>query len=237
MLVLHYAGGNPEEMANLTAIGELVRDTGIWAILPDALGRTWSFDPVRDRNKADDVGLITAVIDGSVAAYPIDARRVWMSGFSAGGFMTMRYICERPNRIAAAAYVSSTLLNTLRDNCAPSLPTPVIAMHGTGDTRVDYKKRIGLSSAPDSALFFANLNRCLTPPVHSLLPDIADDRTTVELDRYDSCASNDPVRFYTINRGGHTWPGNDYQLGLTGRTTQDIDATRVIYDFVRNYTR
>lgn len=237
MVVLHYAGGDPEEMANLIAISQLVRDTGIWAVIPDALGRTWSFDPVRDRGKADDVGLITTIIDGTVAAYPIDSRRVWMFGFSAGGFMTMRYVCERPNRIAAAAYVSSTLLNTLRDNCAPSLPTPVLAMNGTADTRVNYNQRIGLSSAPDSALFFANLNRCLTPPVHTLLPDVANDRTTVELDSYNSCASNDPVRFYTINRGGHTWPGNDYQIGLIGRTTQDIDGTRVIYDFVRNFSR
>ncbi len=237
IVVLHYAGGDSEEMANLIEIGQLVRDTGVWAILPNSRGRNWSFDPVRDRNGPDDVGLITKVIDNAVSAYPIDARRVYLTGFSSGGFMTQRYVCEHPERIAAAAYVSSTLLDSLRRVCTPSLPMPIIGMHGTRDPKVAYKKKVGLSSAPETALFFANLNRCLTPPVRSNLPNIANDRTTVQLDAYNSCASASPVRFYTITDGGHTWPGNDYQLGFAGRTTQDIDATRVIWDFVRNYAR
>ena len=60
IIALHYAGGDPESMANLTAISKLVRDTGIWAILPEARGRSWSTDPVRDANGPDDVGLLTA---------------------------------------------------------------------------------------------------------------------------------------------------------------------------------
>ncbi|MDP3293451.1 MAG: PHB depolymerase family esterase [Nevskia sp.] len=237
IVVLHYAGGNSEEMANLIELGQLVRDTGVWAILPNSRGRNWAFDPVRDRSGLDDVGLITRIIDNAVAAYPIDARRVYMTGFSSGGFMTQRYVCEHPERVAAAAYVSSTLLDSLRKVCKPSLPTPIIGMHGNRDAKVSYKKRLGLSSAPGTALFFARLNRCLTPPLRSKLPNLANDGTTVLLDSYDSCASPQPVRFYTIDGGGHTWPGNHYQLGFTGRTSQDIDATRVIWNFVRNYSR
>lgn len=237
IVVLHYAGGDSEEMANLIEIGQLVRDTGVWAVLPNSRGRNWAFDPVADRNGPDDVGLITRVIDNLVAAYPIDARRVYLTGFSSGGFMTQRYVCEHPERIAAAAYVSSTLLDSLRKVCKPSLPTPIIGMHGNRDTKVSYNKKAGLSSAPDTALFFANINRCLTPPLRSKLPNIANDGTTVLLDSYDRCAAPQPVNFYTIDGGGHTWPGNDYQLGFAGRTTQDIEATRVIWDFVRNYSR
>lgn len=237
IVVLHYAGGNSEEMANLIELGQLVRDTGVWAILPNSRGRNWAFDPVRDRSGLDDVGLITRIIDNAVAAYPIDARRVYLTGFSSGGFMTQRYVCEHPERVAAAAYVSSTLLDSLRKVCKPALPTPIIGMHGNRDTKVSYNKKTGLSSAPDTALFFAKINQCLTPPLRSKLPNLANDGTTVLLDSYDRCASPQPVRFYTIDGGGHTWPGNHYQLGFTGRTTQDIDATRVIWDFVRNYSR
>lgn len=237
IVVLHFAGGDSEEMANLIEIGQLVRSTGIWAVLPNSVGRSWSFDPVRDADGPDDVGLITQVIDYAVSQYPIDARRIYMTGFSAGGFMTQRYVCEHSERIAAAAYVSATLLNTLRDVCQPRLPTPMIGMHGTADTRVSYESRVGLASAPDTALFFANINRCLTPPASSSLANIANDGTTVRLDSYASCATAKPVRFYTVEGGGHTWPGNEYQFLLLGRTTQDIEATQVIWDFVRNYSR
>ncbi len=237
IVVLHYAGGDPEQMANLVEIGQLVRDTGVWAILPDAQGRSWAYDTVKDRNGPDDVGLITRIIDDASSSYPIDARRIYMMGFSSGGFMTQRYVCERPERIAAAAYVAATLLDSLRKVCNTSQPTPVLGIHGTRDSKVSYTAARGAASAPATALFFAGINRCLTAPVRSKLPDIANDGTTVQLDSYDSCASQLPVRFYTVNEGGHTWPGNHYQIGLIGRTSQDINATRVIWDFVRDYTR
>lgn len=238
MVVLHYGGGNPEVMANLTQIGELVRDTGIWAILPEASGRAWNHDPRRDNNRnADDVDLITRVIDNAVGAFPIDVRRVYMTGFSSGGYMAQRYVCQRPERVAALAYVSSTLLDSLASTCLLNTATPTLGMHGTSDARVSFGDRIGLSSAPDTARFYAGRNGCLGPPTRTRLPDIARDGTTVDLDAWTSCSSARPVRFYTINNGGHTWPGNDLQTGARGRITQDVDATRVIWDFVRSYSR
>ena len=238
LVVLHYGGGNPEVMANLIKLSELVRDTGVWAILPEASGRAWNHDPRKDRERsADDVALITQVIDNAVGGYPIDARRVYITGFSSGGFMAERYVCERPERVAAMAYVSSTLLDTLASACNLSFATPTLGMHGTSDGRVSYGDRVGLSSAPDTARFYAGRNGCLGAPTRTRLPDIARDGTTVDLDSWTSCSSGKPVRFYTINNGGHTWPGNDLQTGALGRSTHDVDATRVIWDFVRGYTR
>ncbi|WP_293369025.1 PHB depolymerase family esterase [Nevskia sp.] len=238
MMVLHYGGGDPEEMANLIQVGQLVRDTGIWAIVPESSGRSWNHDPRRQgRNDADDVDLLTRIIDNAVGAYPIESTRVYMMGFSSGGFMAQRYACDRPERIAALAYVSATLLDSLADACGSNLPTATIAIHGTADNRVSYDDRVGLASAADTARFHATRNGCLGAPLRTSLPDIDRDGTTVVLDSWTVCSSARPVRFYTINGGGHTWPGNDYQAGLLGRTTQDIDATRLIWDFVRLYTR
>lgn len=238
MVVLHYGGGSPEAMANLTRIGELVRDTGVWAILPESGGRAWNHDPRRDRDrKDDDVELITRVIDNAVGSLPVDVRRVYMTGFSSGGFMAQRYACERPERIAALAYVSATLLDSLAARCRLNAALPTLGMHGTADSRVSYDDRVGLASAPDTARFYARRNGCLGAPRRTRLPDIANDGTTVELDSWDSCSSAQPVRFYTINRGGHTWPGNDLQVGLRGRVSQDIDATRVIWNFARDQMR
>lgn len=238
MVVLHYGGGDPEEMANLIGLGQLVRDTGLWAIVPESSGRAWNHDPRREgRFEADDVDLLTRIIDNAVGAYPIESRRVYLTGFSSGGFMAQRYVCERPERIAAFAYVSATLLDSLADVCRSTVATATLAIHGTADSRVSYGQRVGLSSAPDTARFHAVRNGCLGAPLRSTLPDIARDRTTVDLDSWTSCSSGLPVRFYTVNGGGHTWPGNDFQAGLLGRTTQDIDATRLIWDFVRLYSR
>lgn len=236
LLMLHYHHGTPERMANLTLVGRLVRDYGIWVILPAGLNRSWNSDPRRDAWRTDDSGFLAAVIDQSLAAYPIDASRVYVAGFSLGGFMAERFACEHSERVAGAAWSSATLLNTLRPACAWSNPMPVISFHGTSDRRVKYDGKLGYASAPDTAAFFAAGNGC-GAPTGSALPNIADDKTSVRLDEWTGCASGKPVRFYTVDGGGHTWPGNTYQGGLLGRTTHDIDATLLLWDFLSRYSR
>jgi len=237
ILMLHYSGGTPEKMANLTAVSQLVHDYGIWVILPEGVNRRWSDDPVRDAHRTDDSTFLANVIDASVAAYPVDAHRIYAAGFSLGGFMTERFLCDHSERIAAAAWVSATLLNTQRANCALTNTTPVMTFHGTKDPRVNYNGQVGYASAPDTAAYFAGRNGCASPPVRTDLPNTANDGTTVYLDTYSSCSSSDPVRFYTITGGGHTWPGNNYQGALLGRTTHDIDATSLLWSFFQNYSR
>ncbi len=48
------------------------------------------------------------------------------------------------------------------------------------------------------------------------------------------CASD--VIFYTITGGGHTWPGGKpLPEWLTGATTTEIDATRLMWEFFQEH--
>ncbi len=55
--------------------------------------------------------------------------------------------------------------------------------------------------------------------------------------RYSGCAQGADVDFYTIDGGGHSWPGGEPmpEWGV-GHTTQDIDATRVMWEFFRRFS-
>jgi hypothetical protein len=57
----------------------------------------------------------------------------------------------------------------------------------------------------------------------------------VRLIEYSSCADGTLVQLYAIDGGGHTWPGSFDVPGL-GYTTQQIDATDLIWDFFSAYT-
>ena len=49
---------------------------------------------------------------------------------------------------------------------------------------------------------------------------------------YRGCADDADVVFYTIEGGGHTWPGGPpFPEWLLGKTTQNIDATREMWAF------
>ncbi len=74
----------------------------------------------------------------AIAVYAIDSRRVHMTGFSQGGFMTWRFLCKHADVFASVAPAAAA------SNCgAPAcsftgaqIPTreiPVLYMHGRGD--------------------------------------------------------------------------------------------------------
>jgi polyhydroxybutyrate depolymerase len=54
--------------------------------------------------------------------------------------------------------------------------------------------------------------------------------------RYTGSAQNSEVVFYTVTGGGHAWPGGGYMpKAIVGHITQDIDATRVMWDFFQGH--
>lgn len=82
----------------------------------------------------DDVGFLDALIDGLVKSGKADKRRVYVTGFSNGGGMAYRYLCERAKKLAAVAVVSGSL----GTDCAPAKKVSVLAVHGTADPAVPY---------------------------------------------------------------------------------------------------
>ena len=43
------------------------------------------------------------------------------------------------------------------------------------------------------------------------------------------------VILYTVEGGGHTWPGRDPRLPLLGKSTRDISANDLIWDFFQKH--
>ncbi|WP_257210738.1 hypothetical protein [Actinomyces ruminis] len=39
------------------------------------------------------------------------------------------------------------------------------------------------------------------------------------------------MELYTVEAGGHTWPGTSVDLSALGTTTQEINASQLMWDF------
>jgi polyhydroxybutyrate depolymerase len=64
---------------------------------------------------------------------------------------------------------------------------------------------------------------------------VSGDVTRVE---YTGCAGNASVVLYTIQGGGHTWPGGKaLPEWFVGRTAQSIDATSLMWAFFTAHPR
>jgi polyhydroxybutyrate depolymerase len=236
LVLLHYRGGDPSHMANYTDATQFVQKYGAWVILPQGIDGDWSDDPKRDANRTDDSGFLAALIAQSVADYPLDRQRIYMAGFSKGGFMAERYACDHADTIAAAAWVGATLLNTLRDACTPSRKLPVLGINGTADRKVPYDGETGVASAPETMEFFAGLNACTASATRALTPTVQDG-TSIELETFSHCPTGAQVYFYTVVGGGHTWPDSPYPRPMElGPTTQNLDADSAIWSFFKGFT-
>ena len=147
--------------------------------------------------------------------------------------MTQRLACFLGNRIAAVLTVSATPYQGFTQECVLDRILPMMLILGTEDPVFP---RIGSSfvmSIQETVDHWAGRFDCDVNPLVQNLPDTEADGTTVVRDTYSGC----DLILYTIEGGGHTWPGSsitfDPAFGLMSR---EIDASEVIVEFMLRHT-
>lgn len=183
-----------------------------------------------------DVTFISDLIDTLEQGYNIDPGRIYANGLSNGGGMSFLLGCALSERIAAVGGVAGAYGIPLQE-CQPSRPVPMIAFHGTADPIVPYHGgltadgRFDLPDLPNWMAARAALNGCDPSPQE--LPASG----AVSGIRYTGCSQGADVAFYTVAGGGHSWPGGKpLPEWIVGTTSDDINATQVMWDFFDQYS-
>jgi polyhydroxybutyrate depolymerase len=223
--------------------GAAQRETSQWNSLADSVGfivvypsgiggkgvRVWRAEQGPGLMK--DVRFISELIDTLKASYNIDSTRIYANGLSNGGGMSFALSCTLSDRIAAVGMVAAaqTLPWTW---CTDARAVPMIAFHGTADPEVPYNGGSSwvtprpFPSTPGWVANWARRNGCGADPIETT---VAADVTRRE---YANCADDAAVVLYTIQGGGHTWPGGTpLPKWFVGRTTRSIDATSLMWSF------
>ena len=242
LMVLHGSAGSGEDMMTVTQRGfERLADKEKFVVVyPDALERRWN----DQGGTVDDVGFLLAIVDKLVADGLVDKNRVYVAGISNGGMMAQRLACEQADRIAGIATVAGGLPTGLTGTCKPARALPVLVIHGTEDPIVPWAggavagfEEFGkVLSARETAGFWAANNRCGDGGVIAAEPDRdPKDGTRVKLEVFASCPAGAAVKLAAIEGGGHTWPGGYQYLPerFIGRTSQDVDANSLIWNFFK----
>ena len=198
---------------------------GAVVVYPEALGDPrWSdgWWGAPGGTSTDDVGFLAALIDALVAELGVDRKRVFAAGLSNGAAMVYRLACERPDLVAAVAPVAGGMPPHVARACAQGAPVSIIGMHGTDDPIVAFDPSIR-----DGIAAWAKRDGCPAQPTSSRLPDTdPGDGTQTRAAVFAPCAAGTEVAFYTIEGGGHAWPGGTSPLGFVrrGTTPHDFDA-------------
>jgi len=243
VLVFHGGGGRAQGIAPHTGFSRLAEREGFVAVYPDGLGHRWN-DGRGYASTHDDVGFVRALLDSLRRELTIDPRRIYATGISNGAIFSYRLACDLPGVFAAVAPVAGAMPVALVSSCAHPEPVSVLAMQGTADPLMPYggggvaRRRGRVLSAARSVAFWAAAAGCAAAPVTTPEPDVTPaDGTQVRRTAYPGCRDGRSVELYTIEGGGHTWPGGPPVGGAVGRVSRDVDATALIWAFFAEHPR
>jgi len=259
IIALHGRGTSGKGMLLVTRKGfnRLADIDRFLVVYPDGIERNWNDGRMDEeandrahRENIDDVGFISALIDIMITEYNADPQRIYITGISNGAMMAYRLACELSHRIAAIAPVDGNIPYLLADECSPSEPVSVLAINNVLDPLVpfkggevyNHKQTIKLGkvlSVQESIAFWVKRNGCLKDPVVTVMPDTdPDDGTRVIREEYSNGCNGTEVSLYSIEGGGHTWPGGLQYLPerRIGRTSRDINANEVIWTFFQKHS-
>jgi polyhydroxybutyrate depolymerase len=236
VISLHGGFASPKGMFHLADFRPLAERKKFIVVCP-ASKHIWHDGA--DIHGINDVKFIDHLITYMIDTYHTDPERVYITGISNGGFMTTRLACQLSKRIAAVAVVAATL--NIGEGYEPTVPMPVLYMHGTKDPIVPYKggKLFGrhIFSHEEIIKKWVALDRCNPKPIITNIPDAAHDGTSVTREEYDNAENGLKVIGYTINNGGHTWPGGwqYFPKFIIGKTTHNLNACETIWEFFKPY--
>lgn len=237
VIYLHSYGWNSGKGMNYTALYTVADTSDFLVAYPDA-NPNWNSgigdSPSWPTPNINDVGFINALIDTLSNHYSIDLERVFVCGFSNGGFMAYKLACQLSHRIAAIASIGGVMSNSTAANCKPLSTMSVLHIHGTKDRFVPINSKGDWNTVDQSLNYWTNFNNCAQVDT-IILPDLdPSDGCTVEKIIYTNCTDNSNIIYYKVINGGHSWPGAAIDPDWARPRNMDIITNVEIWNFFKD---
>lgn len=260
VIVMHGSGQNGTQIRLETGYGfdRLADQYGFGVVYPSASSFDWN-DCSKvggfkvDGHELDHVKFLTLLTDKLIAENGFDPQRVFATGVSSGGFMSLRLAIEVPARFRAVAAVSANVPVADNFKCTSAgQSTSVMIMNGTEDPIVQYGggetslfglfyKGGILRSSQDTAKFFVDLNKIGGNPVINPETNSAlfSDKNKTKFERaLWKNESKTEVELVTIFGGGHGMPQPHWKRPrLVGPSPISPNGPVLIWDFFARQSR
>jgi polyhydroxybutyrate depolymerase len=151
------------------------------------------------------------ILDDVAKRFPVDLQRVYVMGFSNGGFLAQRLACDLAARVSAAVSIAGAAWAD-GSRCSPSEPVSILEIHGSADATVrpeggfifDIQTR-RYPSLAQTISFWAAKDACGGPLAATGRLDfeasVRGDETQEEA--YSGCAGGASVAWWNVVGAGH----------------------------------
>jgi polyhydroxybutyrate depolymerase len=162
-LFLHGAPGHPNKVMKLFD-GEMLSQKESWlSAAPEGIGGTWGWASLNDAsaNNNQDVEFISHLLDELRAQYNISSSKVYIFGYSAGGFMGYKLACQIPEKLTAVISLAGQFRGDF-EQCTTSTSVALHHFHSPSDRDVPMSGRSNgdISTLDDTLKHWRIINAC-----------------------------------------------------------------------------
>ncbi|MGB6163025.1 MAG: PHB depolymerase family esterase [Pseudonocardiaceae bacterium] len=204
LVVLHGRGQSRSAAASQTGFLGLAEQQQVVLVFPDGERRSWDAGHgccgFAGSRRAPDVPFVAAIVADAAHRWPIDAKRVYLVGYSNGGKLAYSVVCAHPTLFAAVATYGAVPLAP----CEPGTPpVPFLLTAGTADRVLPFHGRpLGhppLPAVPQAVAWLRTQDGC------SATARAGRDGSAL-LQRWAACAGGADVESVVYPGWGHAWP-------------------------------
>ncbi len=231
---------------------DIADEDGLYLLVPQGIDEHWNCcrSDCGGCPEVDDVGFLLDLIDDLAGRYDIDSSRIYVTGESNGGLMSMRLAQEAPERFAAVGPVIALMPENNECDVSSELRVPIMFQLGTEDRAVPYEGGPSSFEATGSFLskdetvqYWLDRNGCEGDPSTSEYEDLDTwDRSTASREDWSCPATGADVSVITLHGAGHNAPSIEVRVSLlwealTGQQNHDIEGARELWGFMRGFVR
>jgi polyhydroxybutyrate depolymerase len=220
VFVCHGYTGTAQGIMNYSDFNNLATEYGFAVCYPqgieDSGGNTFfnvGYD-FQNNETVDDVAFLEDLISLFSADNSIDSDKVFCTGMSNGGDFCYLLACEASESFLGVAPIAGMIMQDIMDDCNPSQNVGILEIHGTQDNVTYYEGDVNnqdgwgaYPSIPGTIDFFVDMYGLALNSTGNFPNIVSNDGSTVSFEKYgvdEECAK---VWLYTVNGGGHDWPG------------------------------
>ena len=236
VFVCHGYTGSAEGIMSYSDFNEVAEEYGFAVCYPqgieDSFGNTFfnvGYD-FQNNETVDDVAFLENLLSHLQSSNSLSGSDVFCTGLSNGGDFCYLIACEASETFKAVAPVAGMIRQEILDACNPANEVSIFEIHGTDDNVTPFE---GDPNNNDNWGAYPSIPETIDYWVTSFglsllesetLPDLdPNDGSTVLSEKYGLQGSCSEVWLYTVNGGGHDWPGAFGNM--------DISASREVWEF------
>lgn len=242
VVFFHQEGaGDPDLVDVQTHLTEVSEEEGFVLVIPIGQGEigqeTW------DYAGGSDTEFVAEVLEDLKTSVAYDEFRVYAFGMGLGASMAHLMAMTYPQKITGVGTAGGGFVRPVELGPIPSRYIPVVMCHSSEDALYPVLGGVGsdmlgnpftCSPILDLVWFWVKHNK--SPQVPELM-EVGDTTSLARFGEVSRTNRTKPVWYYLQTQGGHTWPGgSDIVDGEAGVVNSELDATRVMWDFLSQFS-